>query len=140
MAGEPVRVQPAYPDDDEEFARMRRVAECLELDGLSPIRRGMCSGFRVPVPDVPMLPDGSAQVYVVRCAEFVKIGMAQNVSYRIRTLISATPFDLHLVAVLPGGQAAERALHLRFSEHRHRDEWFRIEGALAEWIRAGCPA
>lgn len=78
------------------------------------------------------------KTYIVRCGPFVKIGMAVDVETRFRTLLASNPFDLEMVAILPGGRAVERALHLRFAAQRHRDEWFREEGELAAWITAGC--
>lgn len=80
------------------------------------------------------------KTYIIRCGPFVKIGMAVDVETRFRTLLASNPFDLEMVAVLPGGRAVERSLHLRFATLRHRDEWFREEGELAEWIAEGCHA
>lgn len=76
--------------------------------------------------------------YVVRSAPFVKIGTTSDVRTRFRALVAANPHDIEVVAVLVGGHKTERTLHARFAAHRHRDEWFREEGALAEWIAGGC--
>lgn len=112
--------------------------------------------FEAPIPDVaeerrPVTrlaeamgrtaqPRIANKTYVIRCGPFVKIGMAVDVETRFRTLLASNPFDLEMVAILPGGRAIERALHLRFAAQRHRDEWFREEGELAAWIKAGCLA
>jgi hypothetical protein len=41
--------------------------------------------------------------------------------------------------VRAGSMADEAALHRRFASYRLRNEWFRREGELAAWIKAGCP-
>lgn len=104
----------------------------------------------VPIPDVPVkvLKDTmfgrldkriANKTYVIRSGAFVKIGIAVDIEARFRTLLSSNPHDLECLVVFPGGRPVERALHQRFAAHRHRDEWFRVEGSLAEWIDAGCP-
>lgn len=79
------------------------------------------------------------KTYVIRCGNFVKIGIANNIAERLRTLEAYNPHPLSVLAVLAGGRPVERSLHLRFAAYRHRDEWFREEGELAEWIKEGCP-
>jgi hypothetical protein len=44
-----------------------------------------------------------------------------------------------IIATFPCGELYERFLHIKFKEHWHRDEWYRIEGNVAAWIARGCP-
>lgn len=93
--------------------------------------------------DLPPMPAGAdfdgPKTYIVRCNEFVKIGYTSgNLHNRLRSLLSSTPFDYEIIAVLPYGQPLERRLHKRFAEYHHRDEWFRLEGKLRRWIECGC--
>mgnify|MGYP000940126279 CR=1 FL=1 len=66
----------------------------------------------------------------------VKIGYAADTSVRIPTLISGTPFPLTLLFVLPGGKSDELQYHRQFGHHHHYNEWFRMEGDLADFIAA----
>jgi excisionase family DNA binding protein len=61
----------------------------------------------------------------------IKIGYAQCVGSRVKSLQTAGPDKLEVLAVVPGDQAQEQALHARFAHLRVRGEWFR----LAEEVR-----
>lgn len=78
-------------------------------------------------------------VYIIRCQDFVKIGTTNDLGLRLSNMRGAIPFDLTVVARFPGDRTLEKTLHARFKAHRHRYEWFRLEGELAAWIEAGCP-
>lgn len=67
---------------------------------------------------------------------FVKIGSAGDVRRRLSALQSGNHVELKLIAVMDGGGAEERALHLRFKHLRGVGEWFRMEGELAEYVSA----
>lgn len=73
---------------------------------------------------------------------FVKIGSADNVVTRFRSLVASIP-DGDLVPlgwiwtrVPPGARALEAALHERFAALRWRGEWFRAEPDLLRFIDA----
>lgn len=56
----------------------------------------------------------------------IKIGRTSLVvRYRVRELQIGCPYELLLLATMPGGLAKERALHARFRGDRLRGEWFR---------------
>jgi hypothetical protein len=76
--------------------------------------------------------------YVIQSGPFVKIGATANVENRVRELMIDNPHEVIALAVLPGGRTVEGALHRRFKAYRHRHEWFRVEGDLAQWIEGGC--
>jgi hypothetical protein len=65
----------------------------------------------------------------------IKIGVAGNVGARLKTLQTASPFPLRLLAVVPGDVEDERSLHRRFASDRLSGEWFRPSDALAAHIR-----
>jgi hypothetical protein len=79
-------------------------------------------------------------VYVVGFAGFVKIGWSTNLEKRIATIQQGVPDKLTIYGLFEGGIPEERFLHRRFREHRIRGEWFRNEGAVAEWVKRGCLA
>lgn len=54
---------------------------------------------------------------------------------RIRDLQCGSPFKLRLLGTIEGNQAAERALHKRFAEHRLHGEWFRPCREIRELVR-----
>jgi hypothetical protein len=67
-------------------------------------------------------------VYFIRCEStgLVKIGKAKDPRRRLAELQVGSASPLVLVAVAPGGQKRERALHAEFWERRKRGEWFDI--------------
>lgn len=78
------------------------------------------------------------EVYVVGFDNYIKIGYSARVSVRRRQLEECLPINLTIYATMPGRQTLERALHKRFAAYRLNGEWFKREGALAEWIDGGC--
>lgn len=65
----------------------------------------------------------------------VKIGFSTGHKGRIGSLQNASPDKLTLIGVMPGDVKLERKMHARFKEYREVGEWFRIEGALAKFLR-----
>ncbi|WP_187278259.1 GIY-YIG nuclease family protein [Methylobacterium sp. WL7] len=148
-----VTSDPPEYDDIPEMAALRQTVSALEVK--MPPPKAKARLFASAIPEVPeqrrqetaldramnpgrTQPRIANKTYIIRCGPFVKIGMAVDVETRFRTLLASNPFDLEMVAILPGGRAVERALHLRFAAYKHRDEWFREEGELAAWIAGGC--
>lgn len=147
---------PAFRDEQK---RLRVPAYALEKYGKAPepapSQRLTAPLVEVAIPEVPRRINTTGRVanatglsrkwfaphltYVVRSGGFVKIGTTSDVQTRFRALVAATPHDIEMVAVVAGGHKVERSLHARFAAYRHRDEWFREEGALAAWIKEGCP-
>lgn len=76
-------------------------------------------------------------VYVAGFGPYVKIGITVNVEERLINL--QTPEPMQLYALIDGWLSEEIALHKRFAGQRLNGEWFRNEGALADWIAVGCP-
>lgn len=54
----------------------------------------------------------------------IKVGMAVDVSARLRSLQTANPSKLKLLATCAGGRTLEREYHSRFAAHRLHGEWF----------------
>jgi hypothetical protein len=76
-------------------------------------------------------PDGRThRVYFVRYRDRIKIGYSIDPRERIK----AHPVD-EILAVVPGGRAAERAFHLQWAHLRENGEWFRAEQELLEYAR-----
>lgn len=79
-----------------------------------------------PRPSVPPRARLSC-VYFIEAvgAACIKIGVSFNAAQRVSELQTACPFDLRLIATIPGAtERDEQALHERFAAHRVRGEWF----------------
>lgn len=75
-------------------------------------------------------------VYFLLAGPFVKIGKTSGrPDSRIKELQTGCPFPIQLVGHVRGGMSKERELHRSFADYRAHGEWFRHEGALAEFIR-----
>ena len=74
-------------------------------------------------------------VYFVAANDRVKIGVASNVGERIRTLQTANPIRLRLLAVTEeGNRRTERMLHCRFADDRIHLEWLRLSPRIKEYV------
>ncbi len=75
-------------------------------------------------------PGAKISIYAIKCGEFVKIGIANNVRRRLKEIDLCNPY--RATVALQAEVAAclalkvERTLHKAFNECRHRREWFRI--------------
>ncbi len=76
----------------------------------------------------------TSYIYVMECAGFVKIGLTQNPNSRLAICQTFSPFPVRLIGFLEGTRQQEAALHAKLSAHRVRGEWFRMEGAVADYI------
>ena len=65
-------------------------------------------------------------VYFVSCAgtDLIKIGTTIAIDGRLRSMTGWIPFDLDLIAAVPGGRIGEAYLHWLFRAYRVRGEWF----------------
>ncbi len=75
-------------------------------------------------------------VYIIECGDYVKIGIAQNAHSRMAALQTGNPYQLKLVADIPGGLALEMELHNDFVEYRTSGEWFHHSGAVKEFVES----
>lgn len=75
-------------------------------------------------------------IYFIQDAEtrLVKIGFSNAPWQRFAKIQSDCPGELTMRALIDGGVAEEAALHVRFSAHRSRGEWFRAEASLGEFL------
>lgn len=90
-----------------------------------------------PVPSIHGPKQG--YIYVIDCAGHIKIGYSTTPQMRLNNLRSSSPFEITVLRIFEGTLEEEQALLGKFAAHRLRGEWFKQEGALAEWIAAGCP-
>ena len=68
-------------------------------------------------------------LYIIRCREFYKIGVANDVESRLAQLSTGNPFPLEVQVLyeFENAEPIERALHQRYKENRVRGEWFKLE-------------
>ena len=78
--------------------------------------------------------DPSTKTYLIRSGDYCKIGKAVNVRKRLAELQCGNPLPLDLIHA--HGHDCEKELHERFAPMREKGEWFRIEGDLANYLRA----
>lgn len=74
-------------------------------------------------------------IYFIQDEELlIKIGYTNNFSQRFADLKRQTRSSLRVLKVIKGGIKQEKQLHYRFRRLNVRDEWFRPEGELLEFI------
>lgn len=81
-------------------------------------------------------------LYLVRCNEYYKIGIANDVDSRMAALQIGNPYPLALEACFgfPNAEIVERALHQKFSQNNVRGEWFILTGKLVTEYKHLCSA
>jgi hypothetical protein len=81
-------------------------------------------------------------LYLVRCNDLVKIGITNDVEYRLRTMQTGNPYPLELILQFEYKSAmlVERVLHSKFSKFRVRGEWFRFTDDELETVVKTCLA
>lgn len=79
-------------------------------------------------------------VYIIQSGLYFKIGKANDVSNRLKTLQTSTPTPLRLIATKQDNEAfsLESKIHSKLSSYRVRGEWFLttkevIEGLIKEF-------
>lgn len=77
-------------------------------------------------------------IYFAHCAEtgLVKIGIAADPKQRMRHVRKECGYDVRLMACAPGTSQDELELKKQFAACHAGHEWFRIEGAFADYVRA----
>src|SRR5216110_1895594 len=78
-----------------------------------------------------------AFVYVIRAGEFIKIGVARDVSKRVQQMQVGCPYDTEVLMAWPCSDpyAFERRLHYQLRAYRHRGEWFIVnQGGLEKLL------
>lgn len=74
-------------------------------------------------------------VYLVKSGDFVKIGYTtDSVESRVASFYTTSPYGFEILVKLEGGFLLENKLHRIFKTERHRNEWFRYEGPLVEFV------
>lgn len=76
-------------------------------------------------------------VYFVKngARDRVKIGFSEGHQKRIASLQGASADRLMLIGTVSGTRKTEIRMHKRFRAYRERGEWFRVEGALATFLK-----
>lgn len=67
-------------------------------------------------------------LYLIKCQQFYKIGIAVDVENRLAQLATGNPFPLEVEIVyeFDNAEYVERALHQRYQDARQRGEWFSL--------------
>ena len=79
-------------------------------------------------------------LYLVRCNEFVKIGIAQDVSDRLATLQTGNPYPLTLLDSFefPNALQVESGLHKKFKKFLVQGEWLKFNDEQVEQATEIC--
>ena len=76
-------------------------------------------------------------VYVMKCGDFFKIGIAIELDNRLNQVQTGNPYIVSLVFALKHKQAEEieKKLHCIFNNKRERREWFKLDDKDLIFIR-----
>ncbi len=74
-------------------------------------------------------------VYFIRGGGLIKIGVANDVASRFRSIRTMSPVPLELLGFIEGDKATELSLHAKFAGARRHGEWFEPIPALQDYIK-----
>jgi predicted GIY-YIG superfamily endonuclease len=81
-------------------------------------------------------------VYVLKCHEYYKIGIATNVKSRLASNQTGNPYPIELVASIEVGEKdcyiIESYLHQSLKQWNERNEWFRLSSAEVKAVIDVC--
>lgn len=68
-------------------------------------------------------------LYIIKCNEFHKIGIANDVEARLAQLSTGNPYQLTVEAIyaFDNAEVVERSIHQKYKKSRQRGEWFSLE-------------
>ena len=69
-----------------------------------------------------------------KMSNMIKIGKANDVEKRLKQLQTSCPYELELLSYIPGDESLEKDIHKKFSEYRHRGEWFMPKKEIFDYI------
>jgi len=75
-------------------------------------------------------------LYLIKCQQFYKIGVANDVKSRLAQLATGNPFDMQTIAIYAFDNASvvEASLHQAFAGLRKKGEWFQLlEGEIDDF-------
>lgn len=78
-------------------------------------------------------------IYIIQCRDFVKVGIANEPSFRLMELQVGCPYELKLLAAFKTDNANrdEKRLHAEWKRYALRGEWFQVPfGELVSAINA----
>jgi hypothetical protein len=72
---------------------------------------------------------GGRYLYLIRCNEFYKIGIAYDIDNRLNSLQTGNPYELDILFAvkISGAEKVEELLHNYFKDKRIFREWFKLE-------------
>ena len=121
---------------DENGEAARHIPPGYELDRVRDVMHGLRLLYCKESGRVGSPTKHGNQLYVIECAEFVKIGISVSVRSRLKDLQASNPMELTLTRIYTktehGGsiRKAEQRLHRLFKKYHVRGEWFTREAFL----------
>src|SRR3990167_10029607 len=78
--------------------------------------------------------DACTFIYYVQVADYIKIGCTADWKKRINNIRTSSPFEVKVLLVEINHPRFERRLHKKFSQYRHRGEWFCVTPELLSYV------
>ena len=98
--------------------RSNKILEKLKLWGIIPVRE-------------------KGTIYFIRSTNnnVIKIGFTSGeISKRLKALQTSHPYQLELLATIPGDTNFEKSLHQQFEQYRLKGEWFKPHPEIISYI------
>ena len=75
-------------------------------------------------------------IYLIKCHEFYKVGIADDVKARLSSMQTGCPYPLELIEAWRSNNASkeEKAIHALLSRYNVRGEWFMLPPELVSQL------
>lgn len=87
--------------------------------------------------NIPDTPQSNRLLYVIKCNKFYKIGITDNINYRVTSLQIGNPYKLgtYLCSYFDNAEDVEKELHIKFKKKHVRGEWFELNKDDLDYLK-----
>lgn len=82
------------------------------------------------------LKDEQRYIYLIKCLEYTKIGITNNIKNRFESISTSTPFETEILFAIgvQNSEYHEKYLHQYFQDKHQKGEWFKLNQDDINWI------
>lgn len=86
--------------------------------------------------DILDTPQSNRLLYLIKCKSFYKIGLTDDINWRMQSLQTGNPYKLELCfcSYFDDAEKTERFLHDKFKSKHVQGEWFRLNKSDLDFL------
>jgi len=120
-----------YDDNTQDYYEFNRPIQSWEAVEKICELKGSEKPIIVSTPDISKY----TNIYFIRCGDHVKIGKADDVGSRFRSIDLMNGSDIELLFSYKALLSEEQRLHKKFKKYRVKGEWFIFHSSIEKYIK-----